>query len=134
MPLKPLEATKDEWDAAQRMVDAMALHLGAVGDDAHGKYLAVRLADGRSDGNLYDTRRDAARHQINDPWCFYLKVCVGGIPVREAWTVLMYARQAKQRGVVFSEEEVILPQRLELAGAAGARALPAAFRGRNYRG
>lgn len=132
MPLKPEEATQDEWDAAARLRDAVNMHLAAQGDDAHGKYIAVRLADGSSDGNLYDTRRDAARHQVDDPWCFYVKVCVGGMQITEAWVVLTYARQAKRRGVVFSEEEVILPQRLELGGSMTARALPVVFRGVNY--
>lgn len=129
MGLSPLGATKEEWEAAQRLRDAVALQLEVHGDQAHGKFIAARLEDGASDGTLYDTRRDATRHQINDPWCFYVKVHVGGIQVREAWTVLMYARQAKKAGIVFTEEEAILPQRLELGGAWLSRALDVAFPG-----
>lgn len=118
MPLKPENATQEEWDAAQRLCDAVNLHVQAQGDAACGRYVAIRLSDGRSpDGALYDTRRDAASHQIDDPWCFYVKVNPGGIGVKEAWVVLSYARQAKRRGVIFSEEEAIVPQRLELGGS-----------------
>ncbi|MGW2795172.1 hypothetical protein ACWC9H_35345 [Streptomyces sp. NPDC001251] len=118
MPLKPENATQDEWDAAQRLCDAVNLHVQAQGDAVHGKYVAIRLSDGRSpDGALYDTRRDAARHQVNDPWCFYVMLHPGGIGLKEAWVVLSYARQAKKAGVIFAEEEPIVPQRLELGGS-----------------
>ena len=117
MPLKPELATQEEWDSAQRMADAVNIHLEAVGDGARGKYVAVRLADGRSDGALYDSRAQAAKAQTFDPWCFFVKVNPGGMQPREAWTVLSYARQAKKAGVIFSEEEAIVPQRLELGGS-----------------
>lgn len=132
MPLKPLEATEEEWSAAERLKDAVNMHLAAQGAGAHGRYIAARLSDGRSDGSLYDSRADAARHQVDDPWCFYVKVNIGGMQTTEAWVVLMYARQAKRRGVVFCEEEVVLPQRVELAGSMLARAVPALFRGSRY--
>lgn len=131
MPIKKIEeATQEEWDAAQRMADAVNLHVAAHnaelgnGRDKPG-YVAIRLEDGRSpDGILYDTRREAAQHQ-RDPWCFYVKVGRSSMPVKEAWVVLNYARQAKKSGVVFSEEEVILPQRLELVQSL----IPRTFRG-----
>lgn len=133
MPLSPLLATQEEWDSAARLRDAVNVHIDAIGSEAAGKYVAVRLADGRSDGVLYDTRRDAARHQP-DPWCFYVKVNPGGMQLREAWTVLCYARQArKNAGVVFSEEEAVLPQRLELAGPWLARQRALLMRG-NHNG
>lgn len=115
MPLKPEEASQEEWDAAARLRDAVNIHWDALREEACGKYVAVKLADGSSDGTLYDTRRAATRHQ-SDPWCFYVRVSAGGIQLKEAWVVLCYARQAKKAGIVFSEEEVVLPQRMELAG------------------
>jgi hypothetical protein len=133
MALSPLNATEEEWSAARRLADAVNEQLLRHGAEAHGKYVAVKLADGSSDGVLYDTRRDATRHQ-SDPWCFYVKVQVGGIQPREAWTVLVYARKAKERGIVFTEEEVILPQRLELGGDWTKRALDVAFAGGMLRG
>lgn len=131
MSERPPEATEEEWTAAQRMAEAVNLHVAVhnaelgEGRDRPG-YVAIRLEDGRSpDGVLYDTRADAARHQRDDPWCFYVKVGRSAMPVREAWVVLNYARQAKKNGVIFSEEEVILPHRLELARAL----IPRTFRG-----
>lgn len=117
MSLKGLElATKEEKDAVQFLADAVNLHWDALGEQARGKYVAIRLADGKSpDGKLYDTRGQAARFQP-DPWCFYVKVNPGGISLKEAWVVLGYARQAKKAGAVFQNEEPIVPQRMELAG------------------
>jgi hypothetical protein len=119
MTLKGLElATQEEKDAAQRLCDAVNVHVQAIGSEAFGKYVAVRLEDGRSvDGNLYDSRADAVRHTIHDPWCFYVKVNPGGIQPREAWVVLGYARQAKKNGVVFQNEEPIVPMMTELGGS-----------------
>lgn len=116
MGIKPLAlATAEENDAVRRLCDAVNVHIDAIGADAYGKYVAISLADGSSpDGVLYETRRDAARHQA-DPWNFYVKVNPGGIQPKEAWVVLGYAREARKAGVVFAEEEPLVPQRLELA-------------------
>jgi hypothetical protein len=136
MALKELSAaTAEEQSACQRLCDAVNLHWDALGAEAHGKYVAIRLEDGRSpDGVLYDTRADAVRHQRNDPWCFYVKVNPGGIRPREAWVVLGYARQAKQSGVIFAEEEAIVPHRLELGGSWLARQRAALAPGGTFRG
>lgn len=119
MTLKGLDfATQEEKDSAQRLCDAVNVHIQAQGNECFGKYVAVRLEDGRSvDGALYDTRADAVRHTIHDPWCFYVKVNPGGIQPREAWVVLGYARQAKKAGVVFQNEEPIVPMMLEHGGS-----------------
>jgi hypothetical protein len=117
MTLKGLElATQEEKDAVRHLCDAVNLHVDAQGSDAYGKYVAIRLSDGKSPDNaLYDTRRDAVRHNIHDPWCFYVKIRPGGIQPREAWVVLGYARQAKENGAVFQNEEPIVPMLTELA-------------------
>lgn len=136
MTLKAFSAaTQEEKDACQRLCDAVNLHWDALGEQAHGKYVAIRLEDGRSpDGALYDTRADATRHQGNDPWCFYVKVNPGGIGLTEAWVVLGYARQARQAGVVFAEEEPVVPQRLELGGSWLTRQRAALAPGGTFRG
>jgi hypothetical protein len=128
--VKPLAlATKEEWDASCRMADAINLHVLAQnaqlgnGRDRPG-YVAVRLEDGRSDGTLYDTRADATRHQ-SDPGTCYVKVGRQTMQPKEAWIVLQMNRQAYASGVVFTEEEVILPHRLELI----AGNIPRTFRG-----
>lgn len=127
---RPPGITAEEWTAAQRLADAVNLHVAAQnaelgnGRDRPG-YVAIRLSDGRSpDGVLYDTRADATRHQ-SDPGCFYVRVGRSSMPVREALVVLQYGRMAYRRGVIFTEEEVVLPQRLELARPF----IPRTFRG-----
>lgn len=114
--------TPEEWDAAKRMADAVNLHVLAHraqlgnGRDTPG-FVAIRLEDGRSpDGVLYDTRRDAARHWPPYPngMC-YVKIGRSDMSVKEALVVLMLHRQAFRNGVVFSEEEIVVPHRLELA-------------------
>ena len=120
MTLKSLLlATNEERDAVQRLCDAVNVHVQAIGSEAFGKYVAIRLEDGRAvDGNLYDSRADAVRHTIDRaPWCFYVKVNPGGIQEREAWVVLGYARQAKRSGVVFQNEEPVVPMLLEKGGS-----------------
>ena len=118
MTLKGLTfATQEEKDAVQRLCDAVNIHVDAQGDEAFGKFVAIRLSDGRSpDGTLYPTRGDAARYQP-DPWCFYVKVNPGGIQPNEAWVVLGYARQAKKSNIVFQTEEPIVPMMLEHGGS-----------------
>jgi hypothetical protein len=141
MPIRSIaEATDEEWDACQRLADAVNIHVLAQnaelgnGRDRPG-YVAVRLADGRSDGVLYDTRADAVRHQAHaaDPYFAYIKVGRQMMPPREAWVVLMYHRQAAASGHVLAEEEVILPHRLELVRdripRTVAGAVPHMFRG-----
>lgn len=119
MTLVGLElATQEEKDAVQRLCDAVNLHVQAIGSEAFGKFIAVRLEDGRAVTNdLYDTRDDAVRHTIHDPWCFYVMINPGGIQPREAWVVLGYARQAKKAGVVFQNAVPVVPMLLEQGGS-----------------
>ena len=63
-------------DAAKRLSDIYRLHKTAGGRAAWGRWIAVALADGRSDHVLYDSKTDAVRHQRhNEQWfCF---TCIG---------------------------------------------------------
>lgn len=107
-------------DAANRMRDAVNLHVvvGSALSTRTVGYVAIRLSDGSShDKNtLYDTRRDAVRHTQNEErgW-FYVKVGVESMSEREAIIVLQMARQAFKNGVVFAEEEPVVPMLSELA-------------------
>lgn len=62
-------------DAAKRLHDTYATHRIAQGMVANGKWFAVRLTDGISDGVLYDTKKDAIRNQIGLEK-YYAYVCV----------------------------------------------------------
>lgn len=116
--IDPNAITAAEWDAAQRMADAVNLHV--LADRAQREqrstapYVAIDLEDGSSDGVLYDSRAQATRAQRSD-YRFYVKVGPATMSAKEAVVLLLYARRAHRAGVVFSEEEPIMPQRLELA-------------------
>ena len=50
-------------DAARRLSDTVAMHLVATNGGARGMWVAAKLSDGSGDNVLYDTKRDAVRHQ-----------------------------------------------------------------------
>lgn len=109
---KPDGVSMEDWDAARRMMDAVNLHVMAMQEQNRDRpgYVVIRLEDGRSpDGVVYDTRKDAARHQ-SDPKNFYVKVGKMSMSAMEAYTVLRFARMALKNGVVFAEEEPVIPQ------------------------
>jgi hypothetical protein len=80
-------------DAAQRLADAINLHIHAQGSDAFFRIIAFRLEDGSSDGALYDNRDDAIRHTRSKPgvWA-YAQVHPTGSSPREAEAALRWAR------------------------------------------
>lgn len=136
----------EEWDAARRMAEAVngfVLAENALRDIGQERpsppYIAIDLEDGRcADGTLYDSRADATRHQ-KSAYRFYVKIGPATMSDREALVVLMYARMAyKRAGVVFTEEEPVLPQRLELLQPYMPRTMgviiPDTFRGGMRRG
>lgn len=109
---KPEDVPMELWDAARRMQDAVNLHMLAMVAENRDRpgFVAIRLEDGRSpDGVLYDTRKDAVRHQ-SDPKMFYVKVGKMSMGTNEAVTVLKFARIALQAGIVFAEEDPQVPQ------------------------
>jgi hypothetical protein len=131
------QVTPEEWDAARRMAEAVNLHVLACAADRDQRtvppFIAIDLADGRCpDGTLYDSRADAVRHQKSD-YRFYVKIGPATMSDREALVCLMYARRAYATGHVFAEEEVVMPQRLELAAPFIPRTLRG-LRGRQHRG
>lgn len=107
-------------DAANRMKDNVNLHIVVSSAFAERRigYVAIRLRDGSShDKNtLYDNRREAVKHTQNEErgW-FYVKVGQETMSEREAIIVLQMARQAFKNGVVFAEEEPVVPMLSELA-------------------
>ena len=107
----------EESDAAQRMMDAVNLHVSAMLaglDRTTPGYVAIRLSDGRSpDGILYDSRKDAARHQ-SDQGVTFVKVGRESMGFREALIVLQMNRRAYKAGEIFTEQEVIATQLSEL--------------------
>ena len=60
-------------DAAKRASDIVNSYLSFIPwDELRFKWLAIRLSDGGYDGNLYDSKRDAVRHQLDEFLCAYV--------------------------------------------------------------
>ncbi|WP_371591272.1 hypothetical protein [Streptomyces sp. NBC_00470] len=130
--IDPNEISGEEWDAAQRLADAVNLHVAAgcaLREAGKVGFVAIDLADGSSDGVLYESREDATRAQRSD-YRFYVKVGANTMASREAALLLLYSRRAHKAGVVFTHEQPLMPHRLELAEAF----IPRALRGAAYRG
>lgn len=93
-------------DAGKRVADQYALH--KIGDPfgSVGKFFAVRLSDGSSDGVLYDTRRSAVRHQHHDEQ-FYAFVQIGPWPMtaKEADVFLAVHRRMYLKGMRFADPD-----------------------------
>jgi hypothetical protein len=115
------EIKAEERDAAQRVADAVNVHVSALAAEGTGRerpgFIAVRLSDGRpadESNPLYDSRADATRHNIDNLNVFYIRVGREHMPLNEALIVLQMNRMARKRGVIFTEEELIVPQLPEL--------------------
>lgn len=129
-PVRPKPTlTAEETSSIQRMMDAVNLHyqarLAAANDQAPPQFVAIRLSDGSSNGELYDSRPDAVYATRNDPQTsFFVKVGIEPMPFREAALVFQMNRQAYARGVRFAEEAPVVPQLAELS----APLIPRTFR------
>jgi hypothetical protein len=95
-------------DASKRMADVINSLVSFLGPwGVAGKWIAVRLRDGGTDGVLYDTRADAIKHQIDERFCMYVcmtTVMEGAKPLDCAIT-LEYYRQAYDAGMRLHEPE-----------------------------
>ena len=97
-------------DAAKRCSDMIRLHIVA---GQAGRWAAVRLSDGGSDGVAYDSRPDAIRHQLHESQCAYVKIPRDDMPPEHAERYLAFHRLAYEAGfrLVDPEDrrEVIMP-------------------------
>lgn len=104
-------------DAAKRLHDTIRLHLVALSRDEllAGRYIAVRLADGGSDGVAYDTRADAVNAQRNSPSrCAYFRIPLGGWSVKTCDVMLWYVRAAYDNGHrADPAHALVIPQQME---------------------
>jgi len=92
-------------DAAKRCADIVTLASIA---GSTGRFMAIRLQDGGSDQVPYDTRADAAGHQLHPEHCCYVLVPPGGMPAHEAEALLQYWR-AVSRVARDGDPEIPLP-------------------------
>jgi hypothetical protein len=92
-------------DAARHCADAVNLHVSVDPYGVTGKWVAVRLEDGRSDGVLYDTKAAAVRHQLHETMCAYVCVPPVGMPLADAEIYLAQTRAMYDAGVKLSDPD-----------------------------
>lgn len=82
-------------DAARRCSDIIRTHIIA----GHaGRWAAIRLRDGGSDGTAYDTRRDAICHQLHETLCAYVRIPPDDMPPAHAARFLAFHRRVYDAG------------------------------------
>jgi hypothetical protein len=71
------------------------------------KWIAIRLADGGYDGNLYDSRDDAINHQLDERFCSYVCMAsmITGAKELDCAIYLQFHRQAYDAGMRLHEPE-----------------------------
>lgn len=88
-------------DDAKRFADIVNGYVAFVKpDELRRKWIAVRLSDGGHDGVLYDSKRDAVTHQLDEFLCAYFSFrnTYNGISARDANVFLNFNRMLYQGG------------------------------------
>lgn len=100
---------------AQRMSDVVMGHLAEHGMEAVGRWVAIRLSDGGSDGVLYDHKQEAIRFQLHEKQCVYTQLLPEGMSVRAAQAFLNVHRKLYDAGMQMADpdRQVEIPQRRE---------------------
>lgn len=71
-------------DHARRASDIINLHLVVDPAGNTGRWVAIRLSDGGSDGTIYDCKCDAIRHQLHEKQCVYVQIQPSGLSAKDA--------------------------------------------------
>lgn len=85
-------------DEARRCAESVNIHLRINGPSAIGRWVAIRLSDGGSDHNLYDSKSDAVRHQLNEFFCGYVCIPPNGMSEEDAQGWLRAMRRLYDAG------------------------------------
>jgi hypothetical protein len=88
-------------DAARRAADNINAYVTFMDrDELIRKWMAIRLADGSYDGTLYDSKRDAVRHQSDEFLCAYVSFrnLQQGTTAKEMQVFLNFNREAYDHG------------------------------------
>lgn len=85
-------------DAGKRMAEIITMHIVADREGNKGRWVAIRLSDGGSDGVVYDNVADAANSQLHYRQCAYVKIPGDGCNAREADVILAYHRKVYDAG------------------------------------
>lgn len=84
-------------DAARRASDTINMHLLADREGNNGRWVAIRLSDGGSDGKVYDCKCDAIRFQLHEKQCVYVQIQPVGLDYRDADILIRMHRQYYDR-------------------------------------
>jgi hypothetical protein len=96
----------DHSDAAKRVSDTYRLHRAAEGLAAIGRWFAAALADGTTDGQLYDCKRDAVLHQHhNEQWYAFVCINPGDMNPCEAEGFLAVQRTLYEHGIRLTDPD-----------------------------
>lgn len=87
-------------DDAKRMSDILTTHYLEDPRGNVGRFAAIRLSDGGSDGVLYDSVEEAAWAQLHYRQCAYVRIATGGFGPRECAVILAYHRRVYDAGNV----------------------------------
>lgn len=100
----------DYSDAAKRAAGIVNGYLAWMPlDEIRRKYIAIRLSDGGTDGALYDSKRDAVRHQSDEYLCAYVSFrnLMNGATAREMEIFLTFNRDAYDKGFRLTDPDDI---------------------------
>ena len=102
----PVAWNKPHSDAARRVSDTWRLHRAALGHAATGQWFAAALADGTTDGVLYDGKGPAVRHQHHNEQ-YYAFVCISPADCSpcEAETFLEVARMLYDKNIRMADPD-----------------------------
>lgn len=96
-------------DRAQRVSDTVNNHLVGTLGGAAGRWVAVRLSDGTSDGQLYDTKSDAVRHQLHETQCAYICITPDGMSPSSAALYLRFTEGLYAAGARVADPDTHVP-------------------------
>lgn len=95
-------------DAAKRVSEEYQLHRLADLYGSIGKWIAVALADGRSDHVLYDSKREAVRHQHhNEQWYAFIRIGPHTMTSCDAEIFLRMVRNLYDAGMRLTDPDAV---------------------------
>jgi len=93
-------------DAAKRASAEYNTHYVCGGNPAIGRWIAISLADGSTDHQLYDTKREAVRHQHHNEKNFaFVQIQPQSMPVCDAEAMLSIHRKMAEAGVTLIDRD-----------------------------
>jgi hypothetical protein len=100
------QKNKPHDDAAKRVYDTYHLHRSADIYGAVGKWFAAALADGTTDGQIYDSKKEAIRHQHhNEQYYTFIQITQAYMTVCSAQVMLDVARRLYDAGLRMTDPD-----------------------------